>query len=53
MERLAVDNLPDGTLEKLRKKAIKLDFRNLNGTANISAYLRYLINEQVKNAKSS
>lgn len=48
MERLAVDNLPDGTLDKLRKKAASLNYKNLNGTPNVSAYLRYLIGKVTK-----
>lgn len=43
MERIAINDLPDGTREKLKQRAIKKKFTKLNGEANFTALVRALI----------
>lgn len=46
MERYTVDNLADGTLEALKKKAIKRGFKLLNGSAALSVFVRCLLEKE-------
>lgn len=50
-ERFTTDNLPNGTLEKLEKRAIKKGFVKLNGKANMAAYARDLFTKEAEKVK--
>ena len=43
METISIGNLPKGTRKKLEKNAIDAGCKKVNGTANISEYVRTLI----------
>lgn len=48
MEQYNIKNLPDGTLEKLKARARKLGFVTFAGSVNLAAYLRNLIEKDLK-----
>lgn len=42
METISIANLPKGTKKKLEKCAVETGFKKVNGSANLSAYIRTL-----------
>ena len=48
METITITKLPKGTLEKIKKKAIKAGYTKDNGQAHQTDYLVNLITENVK-----
>lgn len=48
MERIAVDNLPEGSTLALEKKALTRGFKKKNGKPNVSELLRYLVAREIK-----
>lgn len=50
MERTSISDLPDGTMARIEKRAIKAQKLKNNGKPNITAYLRDLITKDAQKA---
>lgn len=51
MERTAINDLPKGTLNKLKKVALQDGFKKLNGNPNVTAMLREMCVKKASEAK--
>jgi len=51
METISIANLPKGTKRGLEKQALAAGYKKVNGSPNLSAYIRTLFQTAIANSR--